>query len=74
MKVKEKFLDLDINIERISYNGVDVAEIIEEARRLAHCALEDLSIYRQRNNIDQSEWELGYLEGEFCEFLDKIKD
>ena len=72
MKIED--IDIEVNFGQPKYRGIPVMDIINEARRLAHCALEDLSIYRQRNNIDQSEWELGCLEGEFCEFLDKIKD
>ena len=51
-------------------NGKDVADIIRMAADLAHSVLEELSVYRQRNDIV----EVFKFEGEACEFLDMIGD
>ena len=56
---------------KVTYNGIDAADIIHEAIDLAHFVLEELSIYRQRNNLDIGTFDC---EGECCKFLDKVGD
>lgn len=51
-------------------NGKDVADIIRMAADFAHSVLEELSVYRQRNEIVED----FKCEGEACEFLDMIGD
>ena len=72
MKIKVNGIEFDVDISTITYRGVPVMEIIKEACDLSHEALECMSIYRQKHDID--DWELGWLEGEFCQFLDKLGD
>lgn len=68
-------IDLEINFGQAKYNGIRVMDIIKDACNLAHNALIELSIYRQEHNLgNQDEWELGGLESDFCEFLDKLGD
>ena len=73
MKIKVNGIELDVDISTITYRGIPVMEIIKDACDLAHEALEDMSVYRQRHDIDQS-WELGSLEADCCRFLDKLGD
>ena len=54
----------------ITLDGLDINEVIQEAADLAHEVLEELSIYRQRNGID----DFFDCEGTACAFLDKIDD
>ena len=52
----------------VTLDGLDIDNVIEQAANLAHFVLEELSIYRQRNEIDD------IFEGEACAFLDLIGD
>ena len=54
----------------VTLDGLDIDNVIEQAANLAHLALEELSIYRQRNEIDDT----FECEGEACAFLDLIDD
>lgn len=54
----------------VTLDGLDVDDVIRKAADLAHEVLEELSIYRQRNNLDDT----FYCEGSACEFLDLIDD
>ena len=54
----------------VTLDGLDVKDVIKQAADLAHHVLEELSIYRQENNLDTE----FYFEGEACEFLDLIDD
>lgn len=74
MKIKVNGFEFDVNMSTITYRGIPVMEIINDACNLAHQALIDLSIYRQEHNCDQDEWELGELELDLCKFLDKLGD
>lgn len=75
MKIKVNGIEFDVDISTITYRGVPVMEIINDACYLAHQALIDLSTYRQRHNCgNQEDWELGELEGDCCHFLDKLGD
>ena len=56
---------------KVTYNGIDAEEIIHDAIDLAHFVLEELSIYRQHNNIDTDIFDC---EAECCKFLDKAGD
>ncbi len=51
-------------------DGLDIDDVIKRAADLAHHVLEELSIYRQENNLDID----FYCEGEACGFLDLIDD
>ena len=75
MKIKINGLEFDVDISTITYRGTPVMEIISDACDLAHQALIDLSTYRQEHNCgNQEDWELGDLELDCCEFLDKLGD
>lgn len=52
-------------------DGLDVDDVIKKAADLAHEVLEELSIYRQRNNLDSDTFTC---EGSCCAFLDLIDD
>lgn len=54
----------------VTLDGLDIDDVIERAANLAHLVLEELSIYRQRNTID----DIFECEGEACAFLDLIDD
>lgn len=54
----------------VTPDGLIVEDVIKQAADLAHHVLEELSIYRQKNDLD-SEF---YCESEACEFLDLIDD
>jgi len=56
---------------KVTINGVDVEDVIQEAANLAHFVLEELSIYRQRKKLDPLTFDC---EGEACAFLDLIGD
>lgn len=63
-----------INIKtstKVTINGIEIDDVIEEAKKLAHTVLEELSIYRQQNNLDS---DVFYCEGDACAFLDLIGD
>ena len=53
------------------YNDVPAEKVIHDAIDLAHTVLEELSIYRQRHNLDPMEFEC---EGDCCAFLDMVGD
>ena len=53
----------------VTLNGLDIQSVLNEAADLAHEVLEELSIYRQRNNLDPFD-----CEGSCCKFLDLIGD
>lgn len=54
----------------VTLDGLDVDDVIRQAANLAHEVLEELSIYRQQNNLDDT----FYCEGSACAFLDLIDD
>ena len=54
----------------VTLDGLDVDDVIRKAADLAHEVLEELSIYRQRNNLD----DIFSCEASACEFLDLIDD
>lgn len=54
----------------VTLDGLDISDVIQRAADLAHLVLEELSIYRQRNEIDDT----FECEGESCAFLDLIDD
>lgn len=54
----------------VTLDGLDIDEVIKKAAVLAHEVLEELSIYRQRNDID----DIFTCESSCCEFLDLIND
>lgn len=54
----------------VTLDGLDVDDVIRQAANLAHEVLEELSIYRQRNNLD----DIFSCEGSACAFLDLIDD
>lgn len=54
----------------VTLDGLDIEEVIRKAADLAHCVLEELSIYRQQNELDDT----FSCEGDACEFLDLIDD
>lgn len=55
----------------VTLDGLDVDEVIRKAADLAHEVLEELSIYRQQNDLDPLTFTC---EGSCCEFLDLIDD
>lgn len=55
----------------VTLDGLDVDEVIRKAANLAHEVLEELSIYRQENDLDPLTFSC---EGSCCEFLDLIDD
>lgn len=55
----------------VTLDGLDVDEVIRKAADLAHEVLEELSIYRQENDLDPLTFSC---EGSCCEFLDLIDD
>ena len=69
-----KTVNHDEMVSRIvgTINGYDLYEVLKKAAMLAHDVMEELSIYRQRNGIDDP-WFFD-CEGEANEFLDMIDD
>ena len=63
-----KKIDIDTTT-KVTLDGLDINEVLREAADLAHEVLEELSIYRQRNNLDPFD-----CEGSCCKFLDLIGD
>ena len=55
----------------VTLDGLDVNDVIKEAAGLAHEVLEELSIFRQRNNLPSDTFSC---EGSCCRFLDLIDD
>ena len=55
----------------VTLDGLDINDVIQKAADLAHEVLEELSIYRQRHNLDS---ETFTCEGSCCAFLDLIDD
>lgn len=55
----------------VTLDGLDINEVIKAAADLAHEVLEELSIYRQRHNLDTGTFDC---EGSCCAFLDLIDD
>lgn len=65
---------IKINTEtltKVTINNIKIDDIIDEARKLAHTVLEELSIYRQQNNLDSDVFSC---EADACAFLDLIGD
>lgn len=58
-------------VAKVSVNGKEINEILSMAADLAHEVLEELSIYRQQNNLDSDAF---CCEGSACAFLDAIGD
>lgn len=56
---------------KVSVNGTEINEILSMAADLAHEVLEELSIYRQQNNLES---DFFGCEGSACAFLDAIGD
>lgn len=54
----------------VTVNGYTVEDVMLAAQQLAHSVLEELSIYRQRNEISED----FFCEGDACAFLDMIGD
>ena len=69
-----KTMNHDEMVSRIvgTINSYEIHEVIKAAANLAHDVLEELSIYRQRNGIDDPCF--FDCEGEACKFLDMIDD
>lgn len=55
----------------VTLDGLDVDDVIKKAADLAHEVLEELSIYRQRNELDSGTFSC---EASCCEFLNLIDD
>ena len=55
----------------VTLDGLDVNEVIRRAADLAHEVLEDLSIYRQKHDLDPDTFNC---EASCCAFLDLIDD
>ena len=55
----------------VTLDGLDVNDVIKQAADLAHEVLEELSIYRQENDLDSDTFAC---EGSCCAFLDLIDD
>lgn len=55
----------------VTLDGLDIDDVIKQAANLAHLVLEELSIYRQDNDLDTFTFEC---EGKACAFLDLIDD
>lgn len=54
----------------VTLDGLDIDEVIRKAADLAHEVLEELSVYRQRNDLD----DIFGCEASCCAFLDLIDD
>lgn len=55
----------------IKVGDVPLDDVLQKAIDLAHFVLEELSIYRQHNNLESDVFSC---EGEACAFLDMIGD
>ncbi len=55
----------------IKVGDVPLDDVLQKAKDLAHFVLEELSVYRQQNNLESDFFSC---EGEACEFLDMIGD
>lgn len=55
----------------VTLDGLDVDDVIRKAADLAHEVLEELSIYRQRHDLDSDTFGC---EASCCEFLNLIDD
>ena len=55
----------------VTLDGLDINDVIQQAADLAHCVLEELSIYRQRNGLES---DIFACEADACAFLDLIDD
>lgn len=55
----------------VTLDGLDVNEVIMKAAALAHEVLDELSVYKQENDLDPDTFRC---EGACCEFLDLIDD
>ena len=55
----------------VTLDGLDIDDVIQQAADLAHEVLEELSIYRQENDLDPLTFSC---EGSCCAFLDLIDD
>lgn len=55
----------------VTLDGLDVDEVLRKAADLAHEVLEELSLYRQRNDLPSDYFSC---EGSCCEFLNLIDD
>lgn len=55
----------------VTIDGKPIYEVLKMAADLAHFVCEELSIYRQRHDLDPLEFDC---EGEACAFLDAIGD
>ena len=55
----------------VTLDGLDIDDVIKKAADRAHEVLEELSIYRQRNDLDSDTFGC---EASCCEFLDLIDD
>lgn len=58
-------------VTAVTLDGLYVDEVIRKAANLAHEVLEELSIYRQRNELDSDTFSC---EASCCEFLNLIDD
>lgn len=55
----------------VTFDGLDVDDVLRKAACLAHEVLEELSIYRQQHDLDPFTFSC---EASCCEFLDLIDD
>ena len=55
----------------VTLDGLDINDVIKQAADLAHEVLEELSIYRQRHDLD---FDTFSCEASCCAFLDLIDD
>ena len=55
----------------VTLDGLDINDVIKQAADLAHEVLEELSIYRQRHDLDSDFFSC---EASCCAFLDLIDD
>ena len=55
----------------VTLDGLDINDVIKQAADLAHEVLEELSIYRQRNELNS---DIFSCEASACAFLDLIDD
>ena len=55
----------------VTLDGLNIDDVIKQAADLAHEVLEELSIYRQKNELDSDTFAC---EGSCCAFLDLIDD
>ena len=67
-----KNITIDIKTETsVKIGDKTVYEVLKAAADLAHEVLEELSVYRQRHNLDPLTFDC---EGSCCAFLDMIGD